>query len=68
MNFRGERKKAGMSVDEVCAAMHVSRYAIYMWESGRELPRARKLSELARLYGCTIDELFKEEENPWAQS
>lgn len=68
MNFRGARKKAGLSVDEVCAAMHVTHQAVYMWENEHKLPHTKKLPELVRLYGCTIDELFKEEGNPWAQS
>lgn len=59
MRFREARKKAGLSVDEVCAAMHVTRQAVYMWESGQSIPHARKFQELAKLYDCTIDELFK---------
>ena len=35
--------------------------AVYMWETGKQAPRASRLPEIAELYGCTVDELLKKE-------
>lgn len=34
---------------------------IIMWETQRALPRADKLPALAKLLGCTVDELLSED-------
>lgn len=62
MGFREARIKAGKSVREVMFEMGVSDAAVYMWESGENRPRADKLPKLAKLYGCTVEELLSEEE------
>lgn len=41
--------------------MNVGQSAVAMWESGKNMPRADKLPALAKLYGCTIDDLFREQ-------
>lgn len=38
----------------------VSRATVAMWETGGTKPRADMLPKLARVFGCTIDELFRE--------
>jgi transcriptional regulator with XRE-family HTH domain len=35
--------------------------AVAQWESGATSPRAKLLPTLAQLYGCTVDELLKED-------
>ena len=35
--------------------------AIYQWECGIFLPTAKRLPEIAKLYGCTIDELLEKD-------
>ena len=62
MSFRDARIKAGLSVAEVMAALNVSDAAVYQWETGKNTPKGKRLPELAKLYGCTVDELLKEEE------
>lgn len=61
MGFREARIKAGKTVREVMFEMGVSDAAVYMWESGENKPQADKLPKLAKLYGCTVDELLKED-------
>lgn len=43
---------------EVSAALGVDRSTISKWETGEAFPRADKLRALAKLYGCTIDDMF----------
>jgi len=55
------RKAAGMRQTELAAAMDVNQPTISMWENGGSAPIAEKLPKLARILGCTIDDLFKED-------
>lgn len=59
MSFRAARIKAGLSVAQVMEALSVSDATVYYWESGTFRPRAHRLSQLAALYGCTVDELLR---------
>lgn len=47
-----------LTQDDLAKALNVGRTCISMWEAGEANPRADKLPELARIFGCTIDELF----------
>ena len=55
------RLRAGLSQDEVAAALHIQQTTVSMWESGINMPRAALLPALAELYGCTIDDLYGSE-------
>ena len=61
MGFRDARIKAGLSVITVAKEMSVSDVAVYLWETGQTVPRLPKLTKLAKLYGCSVDDLLKEE-------
>jgi transcriptional regulator with XRE-family HTH domain len=62
MSFREMRLKAGLSVAQVMEKMGVSRAAVCQWETGIYTPRADKLPEIAKLYGCTVDDLLRKED------
>lgn len=38
----------------------VSDAAVYQWETGVTRPNAKRLLEIARLYGVTVDDLLSE--------
>lgn len=61
MGFRSARLKAGKKVTEVMEHLGVSDAAVYQWETGDTTPRPDKLVKLAAFYGCTVDELLKED-------
>lgn len=63
MSFRGARISAGLSVLDVAEKLKVSDAAVYMWETGKQNPRVSKLTEIANLYGVTVDELLREDED-----
>ena len=63
MSFRDERIKAGKSVPDVMEAMGVSDAAVYNWETGVNMPRASLLPKLASFYGCSIDDLLRENDD-----
>ena len=55
------RLKAGLTQSMAAKSLGVRQSTISMWETGSVLPRADKLPQLAVLYGCTIDELLRED-------
>lgn len=55
------RIKNNMTQSQLAETMGYSSQSIVaMWESGERKPPSDKLPELARILGCTIDELFNE--------
>ena len=62
MGFKSARLKAGKKVQEVVDHLRVTDGAVYQWECGYSRPTAAKLIKLAEFYGCTVDELLREED------
>lgn len=60
MGFKSARIKAGLSVSQVMDILKVSDAAVYQWETNVTRPNAKRLLEIAALYGCTIEELLKD--------
>jgi transcriptional regulator with XRE-family HTH domain len=58
MGFRKARLSAGLTVMQVVEALKVSDAAVYQWETGVTHPSTKRLFEIAKLYGCTIEELL----------
>lgn len=56
------RETSGMTQTELAQRLGVGQSTIAMWETGESFPRTDKLPELAKIFGCTIDELFATEE------
>lgn len=61
MSFRGARIKAEMSVLNAAKALGVTDAAVYQWETGMYIPTGKRLPEIAKLYGVTVDELLKQD-------
>lgn len=57
-NLKNAREKREFSQQQVANRLCISQQAYAKWEAGEANPRADKLPELARIFGCTIDELF----------
>lgn len=60
MNVMRERRLRGAipTQREVAKILGVKESAVSKWERGVSKPRADKLPVLAKLYGCTIEELL----------
>lgn len=58
MRIRDLRIAINMSQCELAADCGVSQSVVSQWETGTTLPRTRQLPDLARVLGCSIDELF----------
>lgn len=60
MNVMKERRLRGAipTQREVAAILGVKESAVSKWERGISKPRADRLPVLAKLYGCSIEELL----------
>lgn len=63
MSFRSERYRAGITARAASIALDVSQVTIFAWENGSHLPEAKRLPEIAKLYGCTVDDLLRAEQD-----
>lgn len=52
------RKQKGWSQEELAERLHVSRSAVAMWESGKNMPTAAMAYEMALLFGCGLNEVL----------
>lgn len=55
------RKKCGMSQQDVASVLGVTRQTVSNWECDQAAPALDKASELARLYGVTLDDLVADD-------
>lgn len=60
--IRQRREELKLSQEQLAEILGIDRSAVAKWETGKAMPTADKLPELARILGCTIDDLFKTEE------
>ncbi len=61
MSFLSARTNAGLSQAKVARELGITDAAVCLWETGKTRPRASLLVKLAALYGCTVDELLRED-------
>lgn len=53
------RARKGMNQSELAELIGVTQGVISSWENGLYAPSIAKLPELARILGCTVDELLE---------
>ena len=58
LRLKALRKAANLGQVEAASLMGVSQPVLANWENETALPRTRQLPDIARVYGCTIDDLF----------
>ena len=68
MPIRQLRERLGMSMYELAQKMGVSVATVSRWETGEAVPITARLSTLADVLHCTIDELFGRTGPPSAQA
>lgn len=58
MNIKAMREKRQLTQSDLAEKLSVSQTCIAKWETGEAMPRADKLPELAKIFGCSIDDLY----------
>ena len=58
--IKQKRLQNGMTQREFGAMIGATGSAVAMWETGKRFPRADKLPEIAKVLGCTIDDLYRD--------
>ena len=53
--IRARRKAAGMTLEDLAAAVGCTLQAVSCWERGQTLPTADRLPQLARKHGYTTE-------------
>lgn len=61
MRLRFFREKNNLTQKELSLKIGVEQNTVSQWESGERLPRADKLPQLAKILGCTVDDLLNDE-------
>ena len=62
MSFRRCRRMADITQKDASIALGVSQSTVALWDMGKTRPRAALLPKVAKLYGCTVDELLAPDE------
>ena len=61
MKFKTAREKSGMSQQGLAQALGVDQSAVCLWETGKTKPRAKLLPNIAKILGCSIDDLLADD-------
>jgi transcriptional regulator with XRE-family HTH domain len=56
--FQELRNKSNLTQEQVASSLGIERSTVAKWETGKAMPTADKLPVLAKLFDCTIDDLF----------
>lgn len=61
MTLKEFRQKSGLTQEQVAKLIDVDQAAVSNWELGKCTPTRKYREKLAKLCGCMVDELLKEE-------
>lgn len=56
-----ERKRNGLTQEDLAELMNVSRQSVSKWESAQSIPEIEKVIRLSELFGVSTDYLFKDD-------
>lgn len=59
MNLRPKRKEIKMTQYEVAQILGITQVAYGNYENGKRQPKPEMLKKIARLFGCSVDELLE---------
>ena len=62
------RSREGLSQEDVAEKLNVSRQSVSKWETGQSVPELDKLLALSELYCVSLDDLVRDERDPFKGS
>lgn len=57
-NIKAERNRAGITIDEVCNKLNISRPTYIEYEKDAKLVKTKMLIELSEIFDCDINMFF----------
>ena len=63
INLKNLRKLCKISQLQLATSLGVERSTVAKWETGKSFPRTEELPKIAKIFGCTIDDLFEKGED-----
>lgn len=60
--LKNKRMEKGLTQSQLAKIVGVGRVSITRYETGKDIPPMRKAIKIAKVLGCTLDELFGVEE------
>ncbi len=57
MKLRSLRREKGLTQEELAQMVHVDQTAISQWERGITQPRLRNCLQLAKILGCSVEDI-----------
>ena len=57
-SLKEARKRKGYTQEELARAVNVGAMTIYQYESGRRVPNARILKQIAQALDCKVDDIL----------
>nr|WP_321500250.1 helix-turn-helix transcriptional regulator [uncultured Dethiosulfovibrio sp.] len=64
MSFESAREGANLKRSEVAEIIGTTRVTVYRWERGINEPDISTMRQLAKLYGCSVDDLVTANPTP----
>ena len=61
MNIKKYRKKEGITQNDLASFLGVKPNTVSQWETGNREPKLGMVPKIAKILGCTVDELLKDE-------
>lgn len=62
MGIKTARTKAGMSQEQLAIKLGIERSTVAKWETGKSLPRAELLLDIASILKCSVEMLLRKDE------
>lgn len=56
--LKNKRMEKGLTQSQLAKIIGVGRVSITRYETGKDIPPMRKAIKIAKVLGCTLDELF----------
>lgn len=63
--LRNLRIRKGVTQKAIANELHIDVSTVTKWETGKSNPKIAKLPELAKIFDCSIDDLFGTENQPF---
>jgi transcriptional regulator with XRE-family HTH domain len=63
VGIKTARTKAGMSQEQLAIKLGIERSTVAKWETGKSLPRAELLLDIASILKCSVEMLLRKDES-----